>query len=1176
MDDVTNATGSAKQMYDVYSQSLEARIADLKRAFEGLYEKMLSSDSLKWLVTEFTQLVTALSSVDGKTIAFTATVGGLILVMSKLSALNKTLIAEEAVTGLSKFIALASGMSVVGEATTGVGTAFGFLGNSIKGATASAIGFMATPIGAIITAIGSVLLIAVSGFVAYKQHQEELTQQSKELREALEGVNTALANGDTKTASMTADKMRQEQKALTDLINKRKELESSPEPNTSDYYKSMGGADKAQSIALVTQKIDEQIKVIKNAGLSVDETTGKIQELQQAESQIVNQNIVDKIKEETKAQVEHRSNIEANTQEYNNYISTVKDLYSQYQTLSSEENLSSEQKQQLASVVEQLQGKIGNLDVQMDANGKTYITNTGLISDTISYLDSEGQTVETLTQIKLADEKSNAQWQYNNTSITYAQTVQRIAYYQNEIAEIQKLMEARLTEASQVISHKDDLGNYDTSDDKINETEHLYAIQKRNSQARIDSANEEINKLKAGKDAIDKLYNSMVVPSGGGAGLKAPSGGSYMPSGGGAGSKGKEAKDYTDEIAKMQAKFDPDPYFELNNAIKGVDNELTVNKTLLDSLTEGSPEYQQAQLKQIEIEKKKQIALQNLNDEQKKQSNILKDYLTQYGFTFDEIGNITNSQDQIKYWADITDAMAGSSEEDKAKKQEWIDWIKELQDKTKDYSDLVNDKIPSVANQWSEVGNEIKKSNEEMKKANQEILDNAKEELAQGILKEAQDEVDALKAQAEQLREDAKNSLEEEKESELALWDEKIKSKQAELDALNDESENNEEKLKKIQAELALWKRETDNPFAKSKIESLTTQQDELIKTIKKDTLSKEIDSLNSQKQEESDYYDKQLSDLEKANKEQEAEDEEHYKQMLNSKEAYAKAEKMITKNQQSEMYKILSKYSDEYKKMGGDVATSVEASLKKIADAITNLNNAKIKDFGGSSVKYTGTSSSGSNYAVIKGGIVADSPFDINEANQIYDSSSSGKSSSSSKTSTNANKTYANGDYTDSKGNYYTNSGNTYYDEASKSYKKYGSYATGGRTPSNIDNGALAVLHSDEKILNQKDTVMIDQIYDFVKSSGSLINQLAQSYSNSSNYSIPNLSINDLNKIANSVINNDNSSNNISTPVEMSVSIINQNGAEAVMNEKTLEKMVTKVVQKNATKYGGKGFTNR
>jgi hypothetical protein len=300
------------------------------------------------------------------------------------------------------------------------------------------------------------------------------------------------------------------------------------------------------------------------------------------------------------------------------------------------------------------------------------------------------------------------------------------------------------------------------------------------------------------------------------------------------------------------------------------------------------------------------------------------------------------------------------------------------------------------------------------------------------------------------LREDAKNSLEEEKESELALWDEKIKSKQQELDMLNDEASSNEEKLKKIQEELALWKRETDNPFAKSKIASLTSQQDELIKTIKKDALSKEIDSLNNSKQEESDFYDKQLSDLEKANKEQEAEDEEHYKQMLDSKETYAKAEKMITKNQQSEMYKILSKYSEEYKKMGGDVSTSVEASLKKITDAINNLNNAKIKDFGGSSIEYTRTSSSGSNYAVIKGGIVADSPFDVNEANQIYDSSSSSSSkssssSSSSKTVTNANKTYANGDYTDSNGNYYTKSSDSYYDEASKSYKKFGSYANGG-----------------------------------------------------------------------------------------------------------------------------------
>jgi hypothetical protein len=170
------------------------------------------------------------------------------------------------------------------------------------------------------------------------------------------------------------------------------------------------------------------------------------------------------------------------------------------------------------------------------------------------------------------------------------------------------------------------------------------------------------------------------IPTNFGSGGVSGSSGSKSGGSGGKSDAEKEAdkaQKLGDDIAKMQAKFDPDPYFELNNAIKGVDNELTINKTLLDSLTEGSPEYQQAQLKQIEIEKKKQIALQNLNDEQKKQSQTLKDYLTQYGFTFDQMGNMTNSQEQIKYWTDITNAMTGSTEEEKAKKQEWIDWIKE-------------------------------------------------------------------------------------------------------------------------------------------------------------------------------------------------------------------------------------------------------------------------------------------------------------------------------------------------------------------------------------------------------------------------------------------------------------------------------------------------------------------
>jgi chromosome segregation ATPase len=83
-EDVTSATGSAKQMFDeAYSGSLDAKIQDLKRSFEGLYGKMMSSSSLGTMISGATQLISALSGVNGKALVVAGTVGALTLASEK-------------------------------------------------------------------------------------------------------------------------------------------------------------------------------------------------------------------------------------------------------------------------------------------------------------------------------------------------------------------------------------------------------------------------------------------------------------------------------------------------------------------------------------------------------------------------------------------------------------------------------------------------------------------------------------------------------------------------------------------------------------------------------------------------------------------------------------------------------------------------------------------------------------------------------------------------------------------------------------------------------------------------------------------------------------------------------------------------------------------------------------
>ena len=97
-----------------------------------------------------------------------------------------------------------------------------------------------------------------------------------------------------------------------------------------------------------------------------------------------------------------------------------------------------------------------------------------------------------------------------------------------------------------------------------------------------------------------------------------------------------------------------------------------MNKTLKDSLKKGTPEYQQAQEKDIDLYKQKQVALANLNDEQKEEAKELKEKLSSMSFQFDANGKLVNSQERLLEMQKSINEMSGDSEEDKKNKEDWI------------------------------------------------------------------------------------------------------------------------------------------------------------------------------------------------------------------------------------------------------------------------------------------------------------------------------------------------------------------------------------------------------------------------------------------------------------------------------------------------------------------------
>lgn len=580
----------------------------------------------------------------------------------------------------------------------------------------------------------------------------------------------------------------------------------------------------------------------------------------------------------------------------------------------------------------------------------------------------------------------------------------------------------------------------------------------------------------------------------------------FSGTGGGKDSDGKkaadEAKKYAEEIAKMKSDVKLDVYFELNNAIKNVDNELNVNKELMSNLTEGTVEYQKAQEAQIALEQKKQVALENLNKEQKNQAKILRDYLTQYGFTMDEMGNLTNSQTQIQYWQDITNAMGGDTEEAKAKKQEWIDWIKELEDKTKDYSDLVNDKIPDVTAQWKELGDQIRKTAKEQLGSLRDELEGALskdyEKKKDAKMDKIDEAYDKKKKRLEKEYADDKENLQAEKEAEVQDYQDEIDALQEQLDDLNDDSTEKKEKLAKLKSELAKWNLD-DSVFADNKRKTLTKEIADLEKDINKDSLQDQIDSLNKKKEASSDAKDKELKSLEDSNKDEldEAEEyynkqkkkyEDYYEKKLKDENLYAEADKLLKGNQQEEILTLLSTYSEKYK----DVGTLLGENFKEGFKAQIEQAMKDMKTLTGGADVGSGSSSGGSSSG--SGEIKVGSTVKVSNLS----SDAIANVDNGSAIDLKSGGTW--GSYVDSGSKLKTVGYDNGYFQIAQDGQVLGwarredlaEYETGGRTPTNIgSDGAIAKVHSGEKILNKEDTIMTDRIFQYVNQTMGLLNNV-------------------------------------------------------------------------------------
>lgn len=296
-EDLTNSVGSAKAMFDnAYSGSLDAKVNDLKRSFEGLYESILSSKTLGLAISGLTTLINYLPVAIGlATVALMAFKGESIktfLVLKGQSIAN-------AVTSMIAYQIALGASSTASAVFAGVTSTVTI---ALKGLMATMV---ANPL--LLLAVG--ITTVVAGMMALsnsaKQAKEELKKfneeatatmttnqksvsSAEEYIKKIEEINKALGNTNSET----------EKKKLTEeLTQAQKDLATAMPNATNDI--SADGSNLATSIELTKEiirlkkeemQIDAQKFFEENKGLladikGLDDKKAKLKEYQIALAQ---------------------------------------------------------------------------------------------------------------------------------------------------------------------------------------------------------------------------------------------------------------------------------------------------------------------------------------------------------------------------------------------------------------------------------------------------------------------------------------------------------------------------------------------------------------------------------------------------------------------------------------------------------------------------------------------------------------------------------------------------------------------------------------------------------------------------------------------------------------------------------------------------------------------------
>lgn len=393
--------GSAERKYNEdRANSIQGKTDDLKHAWEELYRTVINSDFIKKIVQGATTLVKwfdqLIQSTGGLKGSFLILLPSTILLTKNFKTMFNVLKAGKDLNSVSLAFKTLFLTTKKGE------IAFGGLTTKFSVLKSVMLKSVTTPTGLAFLAITAAVIGATTAITKYIAKQKRLKEENEKLKQSQDQLNKAMAKGDVKGIKESIKPLEEQQKKLDELFKKKKELEKgiSDNPNKNN----MGMLNKVDSdIKEITDQLD-------GLGYTIDETTGKIFQLESAKNVSAAFETIEKVKKEREERVGNINAILSEIDEYNN--------------LSSAENLNAEQKERLTQLAQNLKGKIKDLKIQTDEHGNAVIINTDLLGKNKEMLIKE--------RIQILKNK-DAIWDEAKTSITA-----EIAKTNNKIKEVSK------------------------------------------------------------------------------------------------------------------------------------------------------------------------------------------------------------------------------------------------------------------------------------------------------------------------------------------------------------------------------------------------------------------------------------------------------------------------------------------------------------------------------------------------------------------------------------------------------------------------------------------------------------------------------------------------------------------------------------------------------------------